>query len=105
MPARAPPDRDAVPIYCYRCGGCDCLTDAFAPVSNIPDRVVCEHCGSKETHRVISSVAYHASQSSRTARLDPKYEKMVDNAMKKSASADENRLIDRMQRRTAEKKQ
>jgi hypothetical protein len=50
-------------------------------------------------------VAYHASASSRTARLDPKYEKMVDSAMKKSASADENRLIDRMQRRSSEKKQ
>lgn len=94
-----------MPIYCYRCESCDCLTDAFAPVSNIPERVVCERCGSAETHRVISSVAYHASESSRTARLDPKYEKMVDSAMKKSASADENRLIDRMQRRSSEKKQ
>ncbi len=41
-------------------------------------------------------MAYHASEASRTARLDPKYEKMVDHAMKKSASADEHRLIDKM---------
>ncbi len=93
-----------MPIYVYRCSGCNCLTDAFASVSDIPEQVVCEHCGSAETHRIISSVAYHASQASRTARLDPKYEKMVDHAMKKSASADENRLIDRMQKRASEKK-
>jgi len=94
-----------MPIYAYRCDGCGELTEHIASVSDIPDTVACDHCGSNTTHRVISRVAYHASEATKTARLDPKYEKMVDHAMSKSTSADENRLIRQMDARTNAKKQ
>jgi putative FmdB family regulatory protein len=82
-----------MPIYTYRCDQCGEVTEQLASINDIPENVVCEHCGDKHTHRIISSVAYHASEAAKTSRLDPKYEKMVDHAMKKSASADENRII------------
>ncbi len=82
-----------MPIYAYRCNVCGELTDHFAPVDRAPAHVLCAGCGSEDTRRVISSVAYHASNATKAARLDPKYDKMVDHAMRKSASADEHRLI------------
>jgi len=85
-----------MPIYAYRCDGCGEITEQVASVNDIPDHIACAHCGSAGAHRVISRVAYHASEATKTAKLDPKYEKMVDHAMKKSASADENRLIKKM---------
>ncbi len=85
-----------MPVYAYRCRLCGQLTDLFASVTDAPDQVVCEHCSSKETRRIISRVACHASEGDKTARLDPKYEKMVNSAMKKSESADVDRLLKKM---------
>ena len=36
------------------------------------------------------------SEAAKTARLDPRYDKMVDHAMRKSANADEGRLLRNM---------
>ena len=93
-----------MPVYAYRCRVCGEVTDRFFSVADAPDHVVCEHCSSDQTHRIISRVAYHASDSSKTARLDPKYEKMVDHSMAKSASADVDRLVKKMKPYPSEKK-
>lgn len=93
-----------MPIYAYRCRACRMVTDQLASVDEAPDAIACEHCGSPETHRIISRVAYHASEATKTAKLDPKYEKMVDHAMKKSANADEHRIIDKMKPFSSAKK-
>jgi len=85
-----------VPIYTYRCGACDEVTETYASVRDAPRTVRCEHCGADGARRIISSVAYHASEAAKTSRLDPKYEKMVDAAYEKSASADPNRLLKKM---------
>ena len=82
-----------MPVYAYRCRACGLVTDEIASVESAPEQIRCEHCDGEDTHRIISRVAYHASETSRTARLDPKYEKMVDHAMKKSESADIGRLL------------
>jgi hypothetical protein len=58
--------------------------------------VGCEHCQSDDTYRVIGSSAYHASEATKTAKLDPRYEKLVDTAMRNSASADEHRILKKM---------
>ena len=52
--------------------------------------------GGDDTHRVIARVAYHASEATKTARLDPKYEKMVDASMRKNPLADPDRLLRKM---------
>jgi len=93
-----------VPIYAYRCRHCGRTTDHLAAVSAAPEHIPCEHCGSEDTSRIISRVAYHASEAAKTARLDPKYDKMIDHAMKKSESANEHRLLDKMKPFTGAKK-
>ena len=85
-----------MPIYAYRCRACGEVTDRLFAVAERQDQVSCEHCQSDDTQRVIGRTAYHASEASKTARLDPKYEKMVDHSMQKSASADEHRLLKQM---------
>jgi putative FmdB family regulatory protein len=85
-----------MPIYVYRCRDCGEATEAFASINDPADPIVCEHCHGTNTHRIIGRVAYHASDNAKTARLDPKYEKQVDDAMRKSASADPDRLLKKM---------
>ncbi len=85
-----------MPIYAYRCRTCGGVTDAYASLNDPPTTIQCEHCSGHETHRVIARVAYHASDNAKTSRLDPKYEKMVDNAMRKSPLADPDRLLKKM---------
>ena len=85
-----------MPIYAYRCSNCGCVTDAYASINAAPERIDCEHCHRQEAHRIIARVAYHASDNAKTARLDPKYEKMVDDSMRKSSNADPDRLLKKM---------
>jgi putative FmdB family regulatory protein len=85
-----------VPIYSYRCRACGGVTDAYASVNAAPPSVRCEGCDATDTYRVIGRVAYHANESTKTARLDPKYEKRVDDAMRKSSNADPDRLLRKM---------
>lgn len=85
-----------MPIYAYRCRNCSGVTDVYASVKEPPASVECEHCGATDTHRVIARVAYHASEATKTARLDPKYEKMADAAMRKNPLADPDRLLRKM---------
>ena len=85
-----------MPIYAYRCVACDEVTDVYAKVARAPKTVRCERCGATGAKRIISAVSYHASEATKTSRLDSKYEKMADDAYKKSASADPNRLLKKM---------
>jgi putative FmdB family regulatory protein len=85
-----------MPVYAYRCRDCGGVSDAYASISTAPDSIGCEHCQSHATHRIITRVAYHASENTKTARLDPKYDKMVDASMRKSANADPQRLLRKM---------
>jgi putative FmdB family regulatory protein len=85
-----------MPIYSYRCRSCGGVTDAYASIDAAPEAITCEHCGRTETYRVVGRVAYHASENAKTARLDPKYEKRVDDALRKSSNADPDRLLRKM---------
>jgi putative FmdB family regulatory protein len=85
-----------MPIYAYRCRACGGVTDGYARLDDPPAPIECEHCHGGDTYRVIGRVAYHASNNAKTAKLDPKYEKLVDDSMRKSRSADPDRLLRRM---------
>ena len=85
-----------MPIYAYRCSQCGEVTDAYEKVSSASKTIACSHCGAEGAKRIISRVAYHASEATKTARLDSKYEKMADDAAKKSAAADPMRLLKKM---------
>ncbi|HTK98660.1 MAG TPA: zinc ribbon domain-containing protein [Pseudomonadales bacterium] len=85
-----------MPIYAYRCRHCGGVTDAYASLNDAPASVECEHCRGSETYRVVGRVAYHASENTKTAKLDPKYEKMADASMRKNPLADPDRLLRKM---------
>jgi putative FmdB family regulatory protein len=46
-----------VPIYEYRCHACRKRTSLFTRSIGAPDAATCDHCGSRETSRLISRVA------------------------------------------------
>ena len=83
-----------MPLYEYRCGACGEVTTVMASVSASNDAVNCELCGA-ETHRIVSRPSVHLSSRSKVRRLDPKYDKMVDQAARNSPNSDPDRLINR----------
>lgn len=83
-----------MPIYEYRCRNCGAVTGRLASINDIPAEIACERCHATAT-RIISRPAVKLSAKSKTARLDPKYDRMVDQAMRNTPSADPDRLINR----------
>lgn len=83
-----------MPIYEYRCDSCGKVSTTLASISSIPTEVPCEHCA-KPAPRILSRPSVHLSARSKTARLDPKYDKRVDQAMRNTPMADPDRLINR----------
>jgi len=61
---------------------------------DIPRSAECERCGDV-AGRIVSRTSVHLSRRSKVARLDPKYDAMVDQAMRSTRSADPDRLINR----------
>ena len=82
-----------MPIYEYRCAQCAAVTSELASLDQIPAKVDCK-CGGVAA-RIISRPSVHLSKRSKVARLDPKYDAMVDRAMSGTPNADPDRLINR----------
>ncbi|MCE2459560.1 MAG: hypothetical protein J4F38_02110 [Pseudomonadales bacterium] len=82
-----------MPVYEYRCAECGALTSKLASVKAIPSAVECA-CGGTAS-RVVSMPSVHLSKGSKVARLDPKYDAMVDKAMRNTPAGDPDRLINR----------
>lgn len=85
-----------MPIYEYRCRGCSRISSLLSAIDEHPASVECEHCGARDTYRIISRVAYHQSEADKTAALDPRYQKMVDHAIGNTPEADPDRHLRRM---------
>lgn len=83
-----------MPLYEYRCGACGGVTSQLASVTEIAPTVECEHCPGVAA-RIVSRPSVHLSNRSKVARLDPKYDRMVDRAMRNTAGSDPDRLINR----------
>ena len=82
-----------MPVYEYRCAECGAVTSELASVHAIPGEVRCA-CGGTAS-RIVSKPSVHLSKGSKVARLDPKYDAMVDKAMRGTPAADPDRLINR----------
>ena len=82
-----------MPLYEYRCADCGAVTSKLASLDDIPRHVECA-CGGT-AGRILSRPAVHLSKRSKVARLDPKYDAMVDKAMRGTPAADPDRLINR----------
>lgn len=82
-----------MPVYEYRCAGCGALTSQLASIHAIPPEIEC--CCGATAVRIVSKPSVHLSNASKVARLDPKYDAMVDKAMRDTPTADPDRLIHR----------
>jgi putative FmdB family regulatory protein len=58
----------------------DCKKVVDVLVRRVGDEApqACPSCGGRNTHRLISSFAFHQSILSKMEQLDPKYDKMID---------------------------
>ena len=83
-----------MPLYEYRCGKCGLVTSQLAPMHDIAPNAECDHCGALAP-RIVSMPSVHLSKRSKVGRLDPKYDRMVDRAMRNTSAADPDRLINR----------
>jgi len=60
-----------MPIYEFRCNGCQRRVSLFARSTAGPLSLECPHCGSRELARLISSFAHHKSAQSRLEEAGP----------------------------------
>ena len=95
-------EEDDMPIYEYRCRSCRHKSSVLWRNFSPPESIDCEQCGNGDTTRVISSVAFHKSLSTRLSELDPRYDKMVDAAAASTSEADPNRFLGRDIQRMSE---
>ena len=89
----APLGNIQMPVYEYRCAECGAVTSTLASINAIPEVIECA-CGGTAA-RIISRPSVHLSRGSKVARLDPKYDAMVDRAMRNTPTADPDRLVNR----------
>ena len=82
-----------MPIYEYRCDDCEGLTAKLVRGFDAPEFIACRECTGENTHRIISSVAFHKSLNSQLQDLDPRYDRMADAAAASTAEADPNRFL------------
>jgi putative FmdB family regulatory protein len=84
-----------MPVYEYRCDACGAISSVLSSLSEHEKTRPCDSCGTI-AHRIISRPSVHLSKASKLERLDPKYDKMVDRAMKSTPQADPDRYLERM---------
>lgn len=84
-----------MPIYEYRCEACGAISSVFLPLSEHEKEIHCASCGAV-ARRIISRPSVHLSKTSKLEKLDPKYDKMVDHAIKSTPQADPDQYLKRM---------
>jgi putative FmdB family regulatory protein len=84
-----------VPLYEYRCRCCRALTTVLTRAADAPSGTRCDGCGA-EAERIVSRPSVHRSNSSKVARLDPRYDKLVDRAMAGTPAADPDAYLKKM---------
>ena len=84
-----------MPVYEYRCSSCGAISSVVRSVAEHDAALACDVCGA-ETSRIISRPSVHLSKASKLDRLDPKYDKLVDKAMRSTPQAEPDRLLKRM---------
>jgi putative FmdB family regulatory protein len=85
-----------MPVYEFRCRACDEVTTVTYTIAARPETVVCSHCRNGDATLIISGASVHRSSASKAARLDPKYDRMVDRAMRNTPEGDPDRVLKRL---------
>jgi putative FmdB family regulatory protein len=84
-----------MPEYEFRCAACGAVSTRVTTVASRPRSIQCERCEGR-AERILSRPAVKLSSASKVERLDPKYDKMVDRAMRNTPHADPDRLLKKM---------
>ena len=82
-----------MPLYEYRCRGCSEKLEKLWRNFNPPNSIQCSECSSSDTFRIVSRDAFKRNIVSELDSLDPRYDKMVDNAASNTRSADPYKYI------------
>ena len=85
-----------MPVYEFRCADCGELTTHRCTIAQRPETVVCDRCGEPGATLIVSRASVRRSSASKVARLDPKYDRMVDQAMKNTPEGDPDRVLRRL---------
>jgi len=75
-----------LPVYEYRCLQCNEVSSYFLKTYGATPQSGCKNCESPDILRIMSRVAYIRSEADKFSQLDPKYGKMVDQALAKAPS-------------------
>jgi len=81
-----------MPLYDFHCMRCNDVTALMRTIARRDDPQRCEACGELR-QRSVSGPAVHLSAMSKVERADPKYDRMVDRAIRNTPSADPERLL------------
>lgn len=85
-----------MPVYEFRCDDCRRKSSVTARMTEVPLSIPCQHCASERTHRVISRIAVHRTELSKMQSLDPRYDRMAEQALRNTPEADPDNLLRRM---------
>ena len=86
-----------MPVYEYRCQSCRLISSHFFKVAAAAREVSCEHCGHSEPERIMSSFARGRTEGDQLRDLDPRYYRMVDDALGNApAASDPDHYLRRM---------
>jgi putative FmdB family regulatory protein len=85
-----------MPLYVYDCNDCDHRFEVFLRSANAVAPSRCESCGSVSIARTVSGFAIARSELERLRALDPRYKRMVDEAVRNTPEADPERHLQKM---------
>jgi putative FmdB family regulatory protein len=85
-----------MPVYVYVCARCERTSEVFQRSVNAASQPACEHCGSTDLQRAVTSFAVPKSEVDRMRDLDPRYYKKVDDAIARTPEADPMRHLEKI---------
>lgn len=85
-----------MPIYEFQCAKCGEVTSTLWRSDTTIEDITCSHCGHDGLTKIISRIAVHRDMASKIGGLDPKYDKMVERAVRNTPTADPNRHLSKM---------
>src|SRR4051794_4780404 len=85
-----------MPVYVYECKQCNRTSEVFQRSVSAASQPVCDHCGSGDLQRAVTSFAVPKSEIDRLQQLDPRYYRKVDDAIARTPEADPMRHLQKM---------
>ncbi|HKI73002.1 MAG TPA: zinc ribbon domain-containing protein [Pseudomonadales bacterium] len=85
-----------MPIFEFQCDKCGATMEVLWRGDSDSSQLECAECHHTRLTKVVSRPSVHRNMSSKLAGLDPKYDKMVERAVKNTPEADPNRHLGKM---------